>query len=175
MREAARAMPADVAACSRGLHDGCVRSDGHEGLCVRVDGSVVMRRRPDAPILRDATKRVLTTNHPEVTDPVERERLGLDPMSKAMKEIDRAIVAGSCGHAMYIAGCESCELQVCPPVVTREPSIVLTGDEMAAYDAFALAAAKVEAQAEIMQKANADYRAALERVSQHAARRNRPR
>ncbi len=55
----------------------------------------------------------------------------------------------------------------------QEPSIVLTGTDMAAFDEFALAAADLEAHAETAKALQAAYMGKLEALSRMAARRNR--
>lgn len=95
----------------------------------------------------DTPKRYLVTNHPEVTDPVERERLDLGPLP-----------------TMEQVGLSPSE---------QGPRTTLLGEDHAAFEAFSAASAALEAHAEQTAKLQADYRAALERVSRMAAKRNR--
>lgn len=113
-----------------------------------------------------------------------------------------AVANRACAHAIFKPDCPSCDEQKdfalrdgvgwardmaarqtpdLGPLPTmgqmqdQTPRIVLTGDAMTAFDAFALAAAALETHHEQGQKLQADYRAALEAVSRMAAARNRGR
>lgn len=169
----------------------------------RVPADVARRVLNESPSV--PTPRVLTTNHPEVTDPGERARLGLDPVDafghvyrdpieERMREVHAATpdpgpvfavdpdgIDRRCDHAMFTRGCRSCTWRV--PLDAQgnaiwpdaEPSLVLTGSDLATFDAFSSAAAALEQHAEQGQALQVAYRESLQAVSAMAARRNRGR
>jgi hypothetical protein len=124
------------------------------------------------------------------------------PFDRTMAEVTDAAIAErarrirSCAHLIFVPDCGSCQeereyalrdgvgwaravttdnhvetMRAYP--VTKEPSVVLTGEDYAAFEAFSAAAVALEQHAEQGQALQQRYRAELERVSRMAAKRAR--
>lgn len=119
------------------------------------------------------TSRVLTTNHPEVIEPAERARLGLDPVD-AFGQVyrDPFLERMRAAHAATPDPVPMFAVDEPPP---KEPSVVLTGNDLDTFESFARCAAALEQHAEQGQALQVAYRDALQAVSEMAARRNRGR
>lgn len=128
----------------------------------------VLNESPSAP-----TSRVLTTNHPEVIEPAERARLGLDPVD-AFGQVYRDPFLERM-RADHAATPDPVPMSAVDEPQSKEPSVVLTGNDLDTFESFARCAAALEQHAERGQALQVAYRDALQAVSAMAARRNRGR
>lgn len=124
-----------------------------------------------------------TVRHPEATAQIlaARGAPAATPDPGPVFAVDPDGIDRRCDHAMFTRGCRSCTWRV--PLDAQgnaiwpdaEPSLVLTGSDLATFEAFSSAAAALEQHAEQGQALQSAYRNALQAVSAMAARRNRGR
>lgn len=134
-----------------------------------------------------------TVRHPEAEAQIAAAHAPPDAMEVAMQTgIDDALEEYRRRHADYLARgraaapndemfASGAAAQDPGPVFAvdverpKEPSLVLTGEDLAAFEVFAQAASALEEHAEKQRALEVAYRAALGAISAMAARRNRGR